>query len=89
MAKATEPEKSTYIFKCSARSCGTITPLTNQLLMQETGDCDPSDPDVCIAPCSQVCDLDCRDVEYRRFRVDLPDSHNFEGGFDCIVSESG
>lgn len=43
-----------------------------------TGNCDPSYPDVCIAPPPP--DLDCADIPYRRFRVLPPDPHRFDGG---------
>src|SRR5215216_4272042 len=39
--------------------------------------CDPSYPDVCIAPAPP--DLDCAEVPYRRFRVLPPDQHGFDG----------
>jgi micrococcal nuclease len=56
---------------------------------QSTGNCDPSYPGVCIPPRSQVGDLDCGDVSYRRFAVVPPDSHNFDGDFDGVGCESG
>jgi micrococcal nuclease len=46
------------------------------------GDCDPSYPDVCIPPYSQVGDLDCGDIEHRDFRVLPPDPHGFDGRDD-------
>ena len=51
--------------------------------------CDPSYPDVCIPPYSQVGDLDCSDVSYRRFRVIPPDPHGFDGDFDGVGCEGG
>ena len=50
--------------------------------------CDPSYPDVCIAPRAQVGDLDCGDVEPRRFRVLAPDPHGFDGNHDGVGCES-
>lgn len=50
------------------------------------GRCDPSYPDVCIAPAPP--DLDCRDVPFRRFRVLAPDPHRFDGNRDGIGCES-
>lgn len=41
------------------------------------GNCDPSYPDVCIPPPPP--DLDCGDIEHRRFRVLPPDPHRFDG----------
>lgn len=48
--------------------------------------CDPSYPDVCIAPAPP--DLDCSDVPFRRFRVLPPDPHRFDGDRDGIGCES-
>ena len=49
------------------------------------GNCDPSYPDVCIAPPPP--DLDCKDVPYKRFRVLAPDPHNFDGNHDGVGCE--
>lgn len=54
-----------------------------------SGTCDPSYPDVCIPPRSEVGDLDCGDIEERRFTVLPPDPHNFDGDRDGIGCESG
>jgi micrococcal nuclease len=48
-------------------------------------ECDPAYPDVCIP--SPPPDLDCGDVEYRRFRVLPPDPHNFDGNGDGVACE--
>lgn len=56
---------------------------------QATGDCDPAYPTVCIAPVWKVGDLNCKDVPYRRFQVNQPDPHNFDGDFDGVGCESG
>ncbi|MBM7845375.1 excalibur calcium-binding domain-containing protein [Herpetosiphon giganteus] len=48
--------------------------------------CDPSYPDVCIAPPPP--DLDCGDIPYRRFRVLAPDPHRFDRDKDGIGCES-
>lgn len=53
-----------------------------------SGDCDPAYPDVCIPPKSQVGDLDCGDIPYRRFRVLSPDPHRFDGDHDGVGCES-
>lgn len=47
--------------------------------------CDPSYPDVCIP--SPPPDLDCADVQYRRFRVVGADPHHFDGDRDGIGCE--
>ena len=39
--------------------------------------CDAAYPDACIPPAPP--DLDCKDIEYRNFRVLPPDSHRFDG----------
>ncbi len=52
------------------------------------GNCDPSYPDVCIPPSPP--DLDCGDIQHRRFRVLPPDPHRFDGrDNDGIGCESG
>ncbi len=56
---------------------------------QSQGNCDPSYPTVCIPPRSQVGDLDCGDISFRRFQVLQPDPHNFDGDFDGVGCESG
>jgi micrococcal nuclease len=46
--------------------------------------CDPSYPDVCIAP--PLPDLNCGDISYRNFKVIPPDSHGFDldgNGIGC------
>lgn len=48
--------------------------------------CDPSYPDVCIPPPPP--DLDCGEIQYRRFRVLQPDPHRFDGDNDGIGCES-
>ena len=49
------------------------------------GRCDPAYPTVCIPPSPP--DLDCRDVEQRRFRVLPPDPHRFDGEGDGVGCE--
>jgi len=44
------------------------------------GNCDPSYPTVCIPPPPP--DLDCKDVQYRNFKVLPPDPHGFDGRDD-------
>jgi hypothetical protein len=50
------------------------------------GNCDPSYPDVCIAPAPP--DLDCPEVPYKRFRVIGADPHRFDADNDGIGCES-
>ncbi len=52
------------------------------------GNCDPSYPGVCIPPYSQVGDLDCGDIPFRRFTVVPPDPHRFDGDGDGVGCES-
>ncbi len=47
--------------------------------------CDPAYPDVCIPP--RPPDLDCEDIEYRRFRVLPPDPHNFDADGNGVGCE--
>lgn len=49
------------------------------------GDCDPAYPTVCIPPYPP--DLNCGDIEHRRFQVLPPDPHNFDGDFDGVGCE--
>lgn len=53
----------------------------------QDGSCDPAYPDACIPPISEVGDLNCGDIEHRRFRVLQPDPHGFDGDFDGIGCE--
>jgi len=48
--------------------------------------CDPSYPDVCIAPYPP--DLDCGEISYKNFRVVGSDPHRFDGDGDGIGCES-
>jgi hypothetical protein len=56
--------------------------------LPSAGNCDPSYPDVCIPPVSEVGDLDCGDITFRRFTVLPPDPHNFDGDNDGVGCES-
>ena len=51
------------------------------------GNCDSSYPNVCIPPYPP--DLDCPDIQYRRFEVRGSDPHGFDGDNDGIGCESG
>ena len=54
---------------------------------QETvGICDPAYPTVCISPPPP--DLNCGDIEFRRFQVMPPDSHRLDGDKDGLGCES-
>ncbi|WP_224095681.1 hypothetical protein [Nostoc sp. MS1] len=57
-------------------------PTTERSQQQQ---CDPSYPDFCIPPNSP--DLNCRDIPYRRFRVNQPDPHGFDRDRDGIGCE--
>lgn len=48
--------------------------------------CDPSYPTVCIPPPPP--DLDCGQINYRRFQVLPPDPHHFDGDHDGIGCET-
>jgi hypothetical protein len=51
----------------------------------QISNCDPSYPDVCIAPPPP--DLDCGEIPHRRFKVLPPDPHRFDGDHDGIGCE--
>ncbi len=53
---------------------------------QSAPSCDPSYPDVCIAPYPP--DLNCGDIGYSNFRVIGNDPHGFDGDNDGIGCES-
>lgn len=57
------------------------------LSQQQNRQCDPAYPSVCIP--SPPPDLDCGDIEYRRFEVLQPDPHRFDGDKDGIGCERG
>jgi uncharacterized protein YraI len=63
-----------------------LAPAEPAVLVAE--DCDPSYPGVCIPPKSQVGDLDCGEIAYRRFRVTGSDPHGFDRDNDGIGCES-
>lgn len=50
------------------------------------GGCDPSYPTLCL---TYPPDLDCGDIGARRFPVDPPDPHGFDGDGDGVGCESG
>jgi micrococcal nuclease len=52
----------------------------------DTALCDPSYPGVCIPPAPP--DLNCGDVQYRRFQVLPPDPHGFDRDGDGVGCES-
>jgi len=54
--------------------------------VETTPSCDPSYPDVCIAPYPP--DLNCGDIGYSNFRVIGSDPHGFDGDKDGIGCES-
>lgn len=56
-----------------------------EMKIQELNKCDPSYPDVCIAPYPP--DLDCNQISYRNFRVLPPDSHRFDVDKDGMGCE--
>jgi micrococcal nuclease len=59
--------------------------LTSTTRSPQQQQCDSSYPDFCIPP--NAADLDCRDIPYRRFRVNQPDPHGFDRDRDGIGCE--
>ncbi len=62
-----------------------IPPAANPGIVS-SGNCDPSYPDVCIPPYPP--DLDCGEINFKRFRVLPPDPHGFDRDHDGIGCES-
>jgi micrococcal nuclease len=60
---------------------------TSIIEIQAPGGCDPAYPTVCIP--SPPPDLDCGEIQFRRFRVLRPDPHGFDRDKDGIGCESG
>lgn len=63
----------------SRSSPDTPTPISQS-------DCHPAYPDVCIAPPPP--DLDCGEIQFRRFTVLQPDPHGFDRDRDGVGCES-
>jgi len=59
---------------------------TPETIQQQTTNCDPSYPDVCIP--SPPPDLDCVEIQYENFKVLPLDPHVFDGDKDGIGCES-
>lgn len=68
--------------KCHTAPQSNYTPPTDI-----TPSCDPSYPDVCIAPYPP--DLDCDEIYYSNFRVTGSDPHGFDTDYDGIGCEVG
>jgi micrococcal nuclease len=64
----------------------TSAPVRSGEIQTSGSNCDPAYPTVCIPPPPP--DLDCGDVQYRRFQVLAPDPHNFDRDGDGIGCES-
>ncbi|WP_088889810.1 hypothetical protein [Leptolyngbya ohadii] len=60
--------------------------IVNVQPTQARSNCDPSYPNVCIAPAPP--DLDCGDVPHRNFRVVGSDPHRFDRDRDGIGCEA-
>jgi micrococcal nuclease len=58
---------------------------TESRIVEDGENCDPSYPDVCIPPYPP--DLDCGEIQFKRFRVLPPDPHGFDGDYDGIGCE--
>lgn len=69
----------------SASTHAVVEPSAPAVMQSTDPGCDPSYPDVCIAPYPP--DLDCRDIVVRGFQVLPPDPHNFDGDYDGIGCE--
>ena len=63
-----------------------ITLHANNVFASSDGNCDPSYPDVCIAPPPP--NLNCDDVPYNDIKVEGDDPHGFDREGDGIGCES-
>ncbi|KAG2478120.1 MAG: putative Excalibur domain protein [Nitrosopumilales archaeon] len=76
-----------YPYLWSDGLCYTIPEIIYDEPVETTPSCDPSYPDVCIAPYPP--DLDCDEIGYSNFRVVGYDSHGFDTDYDGIGCEVG
>lgn len=74
----TVAESAGPVAPTAAAPVAAIAPATN-------ANCDPSYPTICIP--AGAADLDCPDIEFRRFQVLQPDPHRFDGDKDGIGCE--
>jgi len=79
-----------YIFVAIAAIALTLviqqSPAPAQQVRQDRSNCESGYPDVCIPLYPP--DLDCGEIEHRRFTVDGDDPHGFDGDDDGIGCES-
>ena len=75
-----------YPYIWSDGLCYNLPEYTYDEPVESAPSCDPSYPDVCIAPYPP--DLDCDEIAYVNFRVLQPDPHGFDRDKDGIGCES-
>jgi len=78
---------SDYPYPWSDGFCYTIPEYAYDEQIDSAPSCDPSYPDVCIAPYPP--DLDCDEIGYSNFRVVGYDPHGFDTDYDGIGCEVG
>jgi len=78
---------SDYPYPWSDGFCYTIPEYAYDEQVDSAPSCDPSYPDVCIAPYPP--DLDCDEIGYSNFRVIGDDPHGFDTDYDGIGCEVG
>jgi len=76
-----------YPYLWSDGLCYNIPQYAYDEPVETTPSCDPSYPDVCIAPYPP--DLDCDEIGYSNFRVVGYDPHGFDADYDGIGCEVG
>jgi len=79
--------RADYPYLWSDGQCHTIPEYVYDEPVRTTPSCDPSYPDVCIAPYPP--DLDCDEIGYSNFRVIGYDPHGFDRDNDGIGCEVG
>lgn len=74
-----------YVAPEPTRRIAPVPTVKHVVPVQKNNACDPSYPDVCIAPYPP--DLDCKQISYRRFTVIGSDPHGFDSDGDGIGCE--
>jgi hypothetical protein len=80
------PTATTVVIPPSPTATNSPTPTMTTEPTDDGPACDPAYPTVCIP--SPPPDLNCADIEFRRFQVLAPDPHGFDTDGDGVGCES-